>query len=228
MPTFERSGVRHSIGRQPWTTAFQAVDRGSNPGCCPSALGPHGRTNPSRRGPSRRIISSSSIASIRSRTSSPAFSRSRAISRTVGIVFWVSQSRVSFLRFVGAAREGSFRVMIPSCLTNVCPTSRPGYLVAPPKGSGGITLDRVEKGFVEWGFLRNIDKRYLVVPYAKKRIEGIWGEWNMANIERSVGERLRKRWIPLAVGVLVAMIVIVAILVGSFRNIPAGEQRVIP
>jgi len=49
----------------------------------------------------------------------------------------------------------------------------------------------------------------------------------MATIGRSVGERLRKRWIPLAVVVLVAMIVIVGILVGSFRNVPAGHKGVI-
>src|SRR5439155_11157766 len=27
MPTFEKSGARHSIGRQPWATAFQSVDQ---------------------------------------------------------------------------------------------------------------------------------------------------------------------------------------------------------
>jgi len=49
----------------------------------------------------------------------------------------------------------------------------------------------------------------------------------MGNIGRSVGERLRKKWLPLAVLAIVAMIVIVAVLVGSFRNIPAGHKGVI-
>src|SRR6266571_335092 len=49
----------------------------------------------------------------------------------------------------------------------------------------------------------------------------------MGDMGRSVGERLRKKWLPLAVVAIVAMIVIVAVLVGSFRNIPAGHKGVI-
>ena len=51
------------------------------------------------------------------------------MARTFGIVFWVSQSLVSFLNFVGAGREGPLRAMIPSRLTNVSSTLRREYLV---------------------------------------------------------------------------------------------------
>src|SRR5439155_22320370 len=95
------------------------------------ALRPHGRRNPSFLGPSFRIASSSSIAATKSRTSSPAFSRSFAMARTFGIVFSVSHSRVSFLSLVGAACEGLRRVIDPSRLTNVSYVSRRDYLAAP-------------------------------------------------------------------------------------------------
>lgn len=53
-------------------------------------------------GPDFTSVSSSLIASTRSPTSSPVFSRSVAISRRFGIVFRVSQSRVSFRSVLGS------------------------------------------------------------------------------------------------------------------------------
>ena len=54
-------------------------------------------------GPDFTSVSSSLMASTRSPTSSPVFSRSVAISRRFGIVFRVSQSRVSFRSVPGSA-----------------------------------------------------------------------------------------------------------------------------
>src|SRR2546426_8933935 len=86
--------------------------------------------------PSFRSASSSSIAARRSCTSSPSFSRSRAIRRAFGIVCFVSHSRVSFRSFVGFGRFTPLRAIVPSRLTIVSPNSCRAYIARLSQRSG--------------------------------------------------------------------------------------------
>src|SRR3989441_2364131 len=88
--------------------------------------------------PSLRSASSSSIAARRSCTSSPSFSRSRAIRRAFGIVCFVSHSRVSFRSFVGFGRSTPLRAIVPSCLTIVSPKSCRAYLARLSQRNTGV------------------------------------------------------------------------------------------
>src|SRR5207245_6863696 len=69
-------------------------------------------------------------------TSSPPFSRSRAIRRAFGIVCFGSHSLVSFRSFVGFGRSTPLRAIVPSRLTIVSPNSCRAYLARLSQRSG--------------------------------------------------------------------------------------------